>query len=1358
MKLISCHVDNFGTLHNFDMAFEEGLNVVLHENGWGKSTLAAFLKAMLYGYDNKRSKSLSENDRKHYKPWQGGKYGGTLTFEKGGSRYMVMRTFGETARFDTVSLRNLDTGRNMHGVENVGEWLFKLDADAFKRSAFIYSNQLNSGNSGLSFHARLNAVLGEAGDVGAFDEALAQIVKRTKDYEKTGNRGYIAEVQKKIDELLVQQKAAKESIARVEAMRVRISELDEDIGQADAQIAALKKRLDAEDSEKKEREAAQKLYKQLKDERESLKKELATLLKKAGGVIPAMEELQALKQNRSETNRILESLGALKAQKQKEIDEIQARYDGLLAREAALEEEEKALLAEGPVPEEEEIRRVRQGRQEINRMIQALDALTAEDRKKFGEIQTQYDALLDQQTALEEALDEALSGLGGCMPQKGEIQNARINLEEIEKLSESILRIGEKKAELEQTLYAMEHRYGGRLPGAGEFSGILQTQKAWEEAFCRLQNGAHMQEELLRAQKVKAETDVLFANELPDKNTLAEIRRSMVRADGLKSEAAGLEAQAYGERTKMDSLESALRQWGAASSLSQPSAAKPKAAGAVGAFIGAGILAVLGIVLFPLLLAGAVLLAVLGGVLLIRTNKQREEYEKNRRVYEEERRKAEEKRDALEAELDLARRSHKEKTEAAAIKRAEAEELANRALSYLQKWNGAVLWETAAGTAETLLEKLEARQRAEGCIASLEGQTNERIKAERELRLQLEAKRKLLPEDTSSLPLEERVSAAEKDGAQAWQLKADLKAAADRLEEQEQKRNQRTKAVSDLLTKCKIPLEEAKIRLAELEKKAEAAAEAKQKLEAHQKRVADFEKANRSVLAPSGQEERGSAAGQLKLQLASLQKSVAEVLKKYPQGAEGEEAWAEASEKRLEKKKEIEQNRELLEKQIEDFEEANKEALTGKSRSADEASAQGKLEKQLRELEASVRKTLEKYGVSKEEEASWTAAFEQYAAMQDEILQRLGALEKQTAAFEQTHKKHLTAGETFGASSPLEEELQRRATLREALMKERTQAEDAIGHADETLDSYRTIVSRLRILGEEKQKAQGSLYVLKKSAEYLKAAKENLASRYMGQIEYSFNRYFAAWVQQDGIRGLVDGDFNVTMDENGSIHEAEGYSTGYCDVIDFCMRMALIDTLFEEERPFIIMDDPFVNLDARRLQHAMGLLKSISAESQIIYFVCHEVRASEPALEEMPEIARQGLIKSAPKAAKPKAEPKKARFILKEERALEPLSQNRRITNSIFTLGFAPAEGNMGSGEYELFFADENEKVLCDRQQLSLVDGEVIPEKVRFCLNTGSASGKQYYLYIRKAGAPENEIVQKIPYASAIVFAADFDF
>ena len=45
MKLISLHIDNFGQFNNFDYVFEDGINQIVEENGWGKSTLAAFIKS-----------------------------------------------------------------------------------------------------------------------------------------------------------------------------------------------------------------------------------------------------------------------------------------------------------------------------------------------------------------------------------------------------------------------------------------------------------------------------------------------------------------------------------------------------------------------------------------------------------------------------------------------------------------------------------------------------------------------------------------------------------------------------------------------------------------------------------------------------------------------------------------------------------------------------------------------------------------------------------------------------------------------------------------------------------------------------------------------------------------------------------------------------------------------------------------------------------------------------------------------------------------------------------------------------------------------------------------------------------------
>ena len=53
MFIKSISIENFGNFHKQEFTFKEGMNSFIHENGWGKSTLAAFIKAMLYGMDEK---------------------------------------------------------------------------------------------------------------------------------------------------------------------------------------------------------------------------------------------------------------------------------------------------------------------------------------------------------------------------------------------------------------------------------------------------------------------------------------------------------------------------------------------------------------------------------------------------------------------------------------------------------------------------------------------------------------------------------------------------------------------------------------------------------------------------------------------------------------------------------------------------------------------------------------------------------------------------------------------------------------------------------------------------------------------------------------------------------------------------------------------------------------------------------------------------------------------------------------------------------------------------------------------------------------------------------------------------------
>ena len=50
MRLISCHIENFGKLSDMTVDFSEDMHIIMEENGFGKTTLAAFIRVMFYGF------------------------------------------------------------------------------------------------------------------------------------------------------------------------------------------------------------------------------------------------------------------------------------------------------------------------------------------------------------------------------------------------------------------------------------------------------------------------------------------------------------------------------------------------------------------------------------------------------------------------------------------------------------------------------------------------------------------------------------------------------------------------------------------------------------------------------------------------------------------------------------------------------------------------------------------------------------------------------------------------------------------------------------------------------------------------------------------------------------------------------------------------------------------------------------------------------------------------------------------------------------------------------------------------------------------------------------------------------------
>ncbi len=234
MEIKELYIENFGKLSKYRKNFSEGLNAFLEENGFGKTTLTVFIKAMLYGFDDTRKLSLDENDRKKYTPWQGGAFGGWLSFSVGEKNYRVERSFSTKASEDTFDLYNLDTGMlSSDFSENLGEELFGIDSDGFERTVFLSEKNITGKNNNQTISAKLSNLVGVEGDIGDFDSAIKLLDNRRRFYQKKGGLGEIYDIQAGIY-------ALEEEITSLKRKKETASKYEEDLSLASNRIATIK--------------------------------------------------------------------------------------------------------------------------------------------------------------------------------------------------------------------------------------------------------------------------------------------------------------------------------------------------------------------------------------------------------------------------------------------------------------------------------------------------------------------------------------------------------------------------------------------------------------------------------------------------------------------------------------------------------------------------------------------------------------------------------------------------------------------------------------------------------------------------------------------------------------------------------------------------------------------------------------------------------------------------------------------------------------------------------------------------------------------------------------------------------------
>lgn len=112
MVITELYIRNFGKLSESHFYLRDGVQVISGENEYGKTTLHAFIRAMLFGLERGRGRAAAKDDFSRYEPWDDpGSYAGVMRFTCGGRSFRLERNFARQTK--QVSLVCEDDGEEL---------------------------------------------------------------------------------------------------------------------------------------------------------------------------------------------------------------------------------------------------------------------------------------------------------------------------------------------------------------------------------------------------------------------------------------------------------------------------------------------------------------------------------------------------------------------------------------------------------------------------------------------------------------------------------------------------------------------------------------------------------------------------------------------------------------------------------------------------------------------------------------------------------------------------------------------------------------------------------------------------------------------------------------------------------------------------------------------------------------------------------------------------------------------------------------------------------------------------------------------------------------------------------------------
>ncbi len=228
MKVIikKLEIASFGCLKNKTLNPTERLNSIVAPNESGKSTLAAFIKFIFYGFGSAK-KDIMDSDRKMYLPWDTSVAAGAAEIIADETEYRIERKFAPSQK-EVVSITEKSSGKAVYVGLCPGEVFFGANVETAEKTFIFDQYCALTARDGELFSSIRNMIFG-GDESGSSEKAIKRLKDARKELKNSRGGGIISNLEDEFGRYKSEYDKSMERLSSLEGLNTQINQLEKNI-------------------------------------------------------------------------------------------------------------------------------------------------------------------------------------------------------------------------------------------------------------------------------------------------------------------------------------------------------------------------------------------------------------------------------------------------------------------------------------------------------------------------------------------------------------------------------------------------------------------------------------------------------------------------------------------------------------------------------------------------------------------------------------------------------------------------------------------------------------------------------------------------------------------------------------------------------------------------------------------------------------------------------------------------------------------------------------------------------------------------------------------------------------------------